>query len=81
MEGGKTPPATKSILKLTAKKNDRFSVFPKQVLESYFGKLRELLNSSFFFFLNFLDGYFCPCNKKVKKSNRQNIYVRKNLAN
>lgn len=79
MEGGKTPPATKSILKLTAKKDDRFSVFPKQVLESYFGKLRELLNSSFL--KNFLDGYFCPCNKKVKKSNRQNIYVRKNLAN
>lgn len=33
----------------------------------------------FFFF--FLGGILCPCYKKVKESNRLNIYVRKNLAN
>lgn len=66
MEGGKTPPATKSILKLTAKKNDRFSVSPKQVLESYFGKLRELLNSSFYLF--FWTATFALVIKRLRKA-------------
>lgn len=64
MEGGKTPPATKSILKSTAKKNERFSVFPKQVLENYFGQLRELLNSSFYFW----EGYFALVIKRLRKA-------------